>query len=131
MRQFEIVLQNKPGQLAEVCEVLSKAGINIKSIATEIRDESFGMVKVLTNDERTTRKALQNAGIEFVEYEVLTLALPDRPGELAKVSKMLSNSNINIESLQILDKSGGTTTIAVKVDNLLVAKDILKRMSAE
>ncbi|MBU5575263.1 MAG: ACT domain-containing protein [Candidatus Aenigmatarchaeota archaeon] len=130
MRQFEIALQNKPGQLANVCEVLAKSGINIKSVSTEIRDETFGVVKILTEDEKATRKALERAGFNFNEYEVISVGLPDRPGELSKISKKLAESNINIESLQILDKSDGKVFLAMKVDNLSFAKKILEKMLA-
>lgn len=127
VRQFEIPLQNKPGELSNICNILADAGINIEAVATELKDENFGMVKIITNDAQRTRKILKTAGIDYSEYEIVTVRLDDRPGELAKLSTIFAKSEINIESLYVLDKHDGKTVLAIKVNNIAAAKNILEK----
>jgi hypothetical protein len=125
VRQFEIVIENRVGALADVTEALARARINIKSIATELR-EGIGIIKVVTDDEEMTRMAFRNAGLDFSEYEILPVRLLDKPGELARLTRSLSHIGVDVESVFMLNREGGTSEIAFKVDNLKKAKDILK-----
>ncbi|MFQ6009720.1 MAG: hypothetical protein ACE5J7_01215 [Candidatus Aenigmatarchaeota archaeon] len=124
MRQFEVRIENRIGALALVCEVLSGRGINIKAIATELREDR-GVIKFITNDELTTRAVLKEAGFEFSEYEIIPVRLKDEPGELARLARGLSNLNIDIESVFLLNREKGVTEIAFKVNDLKGARNLI------
>lgn len=49
------------------------------------------------DDLEATRRALTSLGTEFVEGEVLALAMDNRPGALARVLERLAEEHINIE----------------------------------
>jgi len=125
MRQFEVTIDNEIGSMAEICETLAKARVNIRAIATELRD-TVGVIKFITDDEEMTRQSLNAAGFNFSEYEILPVKLMDRPGELAKLARALSNLNIDIESVFLLSRDNGTTEIAFKVNNLKNARELFK-----
>ncbi|MBU5557527.1 MAG: ACT domain-containing protein [Candidatus Aenigmatarchaeota archaeon] len=125
MRQFEVVIENRIGALADVCEVLARAKVNIKAISTELRD-GIGIIKVITDDEDVTRKALGNAQLDFSEYEIIPVRLMDRPGELARLARSLANLGIDIESVFMTNRDAGTAEIAFKVSNLNEARKLLK-----
>lgn len=124
-RQFEITVQNKIGALADVSEALAKSKINIRAIATEVKDAGLGVVKVITDDEQNTRKLLSMGNFEFEEYDVVPVKLSDRPGELARLSRGLANLGVDIESVFVLDKENGMTEVALKVNDLAKAKKLL------
>lgn len=124
-RQFEISVQNRVGALADITETLAKAKVNIRAIATELKDAGLGVVKIITDDEHNTRKALAVNEFEFEEYDVIPLKLMDRPGEIAKLSRGLSNLGVDIESIFITDKENGITEIALKVSDLAKARKLL------
>ena len=124
MRQFEVRIDNRIGALAAVCEVLSGRGINIKAIATELMPDR-GVIKFITSDELVTRHALKEAGFNFSEYEIVPVKLKDEPGELAKLARGLSNLNIDIESIFLLNREGGATEIAFKVNDLKNARKLI------
>lgn len=124
-RQFEITIQNKIGALADVTETLAKARINIRAIATEIKDAGLGIVKVITDEEQITRKILTVNDFEFEEYDVVPVRLMDRPGELAKLSRGLANMGVDIESLFVVEKNNGLAELALKVNDLSKAKKML------
>lgn len=121
MKHFEIFVENKPGSLANICEILSKNAINIKSITTD----GVGIIRIVTEDENTTREALKKSRFRFNESEILPVKLIDRPGELSKIARILARNRINIDAVYILDKYDGTTEIALKVNDMEKAKKIL------
>lgn len=126
MKQFDVVVDNRIGALADVCDLLAQNAINIKALATEGRDGT-GIVRLVTEDENTTKDVLSRSRIPFRVSDILALKLMDRPGELAKVAKLLLKARVNIESLYILgrDPEKRETEIAIKVDDIASAKRVL------
>lgn len=125
MRQFEVWVENKVGMLAEVAEILAKNRINIRGVATEAKNDK-GIIKLVTDDEDATRRALTDAGMNFKEFEIVPARLRDQPGELAKISRALANLGVDIQSVFLLGKDHGTTEIAFKVSDLKKAREILR-----
>ncbi len=99
--------------------------VNIKAITSEIGNTP-PFYRVVTNDVNTTRKALETSGLAYDENEILAAELIDRPGELAKVARRLTRGNVNVTSIYILGSTNGKTQIAMTVDNLPRAKQLLK-----
>ncbi len=126
MEQLTIMVHNEPGALADVCEVLGKNGVNIKAISAEGLGEA-GIIRVITEDQESAKKAIEKVWYKYSVSKVLPIKLVDRPGELAKVSRKLSDNKINIESIYILGKEKGKTEIALKVDNIDKTEKILKK----
>lgn len=124
MRQFEITAGNRVGRLAEVCELISNVGVNIRAVSTEDKEDA-GVIKLITDDENLTRNILSNSGLEFKEFEIVSAKLRDKPGELAKVAKALANLDIDIQSVFLLERKKGAVEFAFKVSDLKKAKEIL------
>ncbi len=121
MRQFNILLEDKPGELARVTAALSH--VNIKNISTEHPQGGRGVVKLVTADENSTRSALQKAGFEFSEVDIFLVGLLDRPGELNKLAKRLGDEGVNIIELYLLDR--GVFALAVDKSQHDKAKALL------
>ncbi|NLI74664.1 MAG: ACT domain-containing protein [Euryarchaeota archaeon] len=127
IQQFEIFVQNKPGDVSRIAEALSRNSVNIRGISTDLGSPR-PMIRVITDDEASTRSALRAANMEFSEREIDVVSLPDRPGELAKMTKLLSRSGINIESLFILGTHGNNVNeIAIATDDSKRAREILSK----
>jgi len=84
------------------------------------------MIRIVTDDETTTRNALARSGIQFDLREVISVRMPDRPGELGKVARRLARGMVNVDSIYILGKDGSMTDIAFTVDDPKKAQDLLK-----
>ena len=125
MKEFDVYVQDKPGELAKVCEMLGGHGVNIKAVASE-RSANRPMIKVVTDDEATTKSALLRSGIAYDIKDVIAVKMPDRPGELGKVARKLARAMVNVDSIYILNKENGMTEIAFTVDNVKKAEGILK-----
>ena len=125
MKEFDVYVQDKPGELAKVCELLGDNGVNIKAISSE-RAQSRPLIRIVTEDEATTRSALKRLGIHFEEKVVMNVRLPDKPGELGKMAKKLARSMVNVDSIYILSKENGMTEMALTVDNIKKAQEALR-----
>ena len=125
MKEFDVYVQNKPGELAKVCELLGANGVNIRAISSERANER-PMIRIVTDDEATAKSALARSGIKYDLRDVISVRMPDRPGELGKVARKLARVMVNVDSIYILGKEGGATEIAFTVDNAGKAQDALK-----
>jgi hypothetical protein len=111
-KQFNVFVDDKIGELARVTEALAQSAINIRGLATD----KFGpkpTVKVITDDEASTRRALGKAGLSFEESEILVIDLIDRPGEIAKVARKAAKAGVNISSVFLIGKKDTPAALAV------------------
>ncbi len=96
VKQLSVFIENKAGRVSEVTEVLGQADVNIRGFSVSDTAE-YGIVRLIVDDPDTGMKALHNAGFTVKESDVLCLDLPDKPGGLAGVLKVVSDAGVNIE----------------------------------
>ena len=125
MKEFDVYVQNKPGELAKICEMLGDHGVNIRAISSE-RGNERPMIRIVTDDETTTKSALARTRIGYDVKDVIAVRMQDRPGELGKIARKLARAMVNVDSIYILGKDGGATEIALTVDNIQKAQSVLK-----
>ncbi len=125
MKQFEISLPKKPSSMAGVAEALAANGVNIRGISSETSGVGI-ILKVVTDDEATARATLAGKKVKFTEREALSLVMPDRPGEIAKLARRLARRMIQIENIYFLSRMGGQTEVAFTADDMTKAADTLK-----
>lgn len=128
MKQFNVFVDDRVGELARVAEALAQSAINIRGLATD-KVGPRPAVKVITDDENSTRKALKRAGLEFEESDVLVFDLADRPGEIAKVARRAAKANVNISSVFLLGKKNTPASIALVTDDFKKAKKAMEEDS--
>jgi hypothetical protein len=97
--------------------------VNIKAIATN----GGHSARLVTSDETTTREVLTKARLPWSEADVLQIRLTDRPGELAKISRMLAKERVNIDSVYLLGATGEWTDLVLKVNDTAGALKVLSR----
>jgi hypothetical protein len=125
LKQFEISLQKKPSSMAGVAEALASNGVNIRGISSEAASNGI-VLKVVTDDEATTRATLSGKKVRFTEREALSVVVPDRPGEIAKLTRRLARRMIQIENIYFLSRMGGQTEVAFTADDMAKAAETLK-----
>lgn len=123
--QISVLLENRPGALAELAGVLRQADVNIEAILLEGSIE-FGMVRLHLKPLRKAEKALTEAGYQYRVGQTLTLPLTNEPGQLEDVARKLSRAKVNIESLfGTTSNISGTPELILMVDDLPKAKKAL------
>jgi len=94
--QLSIFLENKPGRLAAVTEVLNAANINIRALS--LADTlDFGVLRLVVDDSAKAVKALKERKISVSETVVSAVQVPDRPGGLHQILEIIEKENINLE----------------------------------
>lgn len=125
VKQITVSLRNEPGALHSICDVLTRTGINIVSMFGEGLNAQ-GIVHLVTEDAETTRKILEKAGYAPRISEVMTVKVPDRPGELGKILRKLAHAQININTVALLTREKGEAIIAINVSDSKKAEEALK-----
>ncbi len=125
MKQFSVFVDDRRGELARVTEALAQNAINVRGLATD-RVGTRPAIKMITDDEVSTRKALGRAGLEFRESEVVVVDLIDRPGEIAKVARKAARAGVNIDSVFLMGKKGTPAAIALGTNDSKKAKKALE-----
>ena len=96
VKQISIFLENKPGQLMEFTKLLSDSNIDMRTLTLAEASE-FGIVRVIVNNTEKAEASLKEAGYVSAITQVIAVVVPDRPGGLYGVLKLLSDQNINID----------------------------------
>ena len=96
IHQFSVFVENKPGRLRAPCETLAQAGINILTLSLADTHQ-YGILRMIVPDWQQAEKVLEEAGFVVKVTEVLAIEVPDRPGGLADVLRVIEQSGINVE----------------------------------
>ena len=123
--QLSIFLENKPGRLAAVTEVLDAAKINIRALS--LADTlDFGVLRLVVNDTHNAAMALQKAGVSVSETPVSAVQVPDCPGGLHQILQILEKENINLEYMySYMSRKEGDAIIIFQFGDLDHAERIL------
>ena len=97
-RQVSVFLQNQPGHLEKVTEVLQRKLINIRAMTLSGSAYGWGILNLLLNDPDEGHKALVEAGYSAVLRPIIVVRMPDRPGGLHDLLSYLSKGEINIKN---------------------------------
>ena len=116
-----VILEDKPGTIADVAETLGKAGINIDGLCG-IPIEDKGYLHILVDNATAARNVLVEAGFDVLEErEVIVWEIENRPGTLGSVSRRIANAGANIELIYV----ASNTRIVIGADDLEKARAVL------
>jgi len=96
VRQLAVFIESKAGRVSEITDILGQHAINIRGFSVSDTADS-GIVRLIVDDPDAGQRALQDAGFTVKISEVLCLHLPDHPGGLASILKVVSAAGVNIE----------------------------------
>lgn len=100
MKDLSIVLENRPGALAELGDALGRAGVSVEGGGAWLVN-GRGAAHFLFHDGPAARRALEAAGITVLEErEVVVQRLSQAvPGQLGKLTRRMADAGVNIEVL--------------------------------
>jgi hypothetical protein len=112
VEQISVFLENKLGALAEVTRILGESGVNIRALSlADTKD--FGILRLIVNDNEKAKEVLGPRGFTVRKTEVVAVEVPDRPGGLAEIMKVLSEAKINVEYLYAFVQQSGENAIII------------------
>ncbi|MCS7131062.1 MAG: ACT domain-containing protein [Archaeoglobaceae archaeon] len=127
IKQLSVFVENKPGRLASVTEVLSKRGVNLRAFMIADAGD-FGIIRMVVDKTDEAFSALKSAGFTVTLNEVLAVEVEDKPGELYRISKALGDEGINIEYVYAFTSEKHKALIIFRVDEIDRAKKVLEKL---
>lgn len=118
-----VELEDKPGTLGKAARCLADKNINIDGYVVD-----RGHVRFLVRDANAAAQCLEGAGYEPQVLDVFELALPNRPGELARLGEELGKAGVNIVTSMGLSAGQAPTRVFVRVSDIEKAKPIIGRI---
>lgn len=96
IKQISVFLENRPGQLNQMTTALANAGIDMRALSlSETKD--FGIARIIVDDVYNASTMLKSEGFINSLAPVIAVEIPDEPGGLDKVLRVLFEEHINIE----------------------------------
>lgn len=130
IQQLSIFLENNPGTLRAMTELLGKGGIDL--LALSIADtQSFGIVRtIVTSSQIDKAMALlrENGYIAKVNH-VICAAVPDRPLGLSELLAVIEQSKLSVEYMYSFLRAAepGTARMILRLDDGKKAEEVFER----
>lgn len=94
-KEINVFLENKPGRLGSVAQILAEKGINVRTMTLQDRGE-FGLMKLIVDKPELADLALKDKGFASALKDILAILLVDKPGSFNKLAAACDKHNINI-----------------------------------
>jgi hypothetical protein len=116
IRQISVFLENRPGRLSALCRILADAGVNLTTLTLAETGE-FGLLRLVVPDPDKAKQVLERAGYAVTTTEVVALQVPDHPGGLASVLRVLEPDGISVEYMYAFaTRAGGDAVMVFRFD---------------
>ena len=96
VKQISVFLENKPGTLNAMTEVLSKNKIDIRAFSLA-ESSDFGIARLIVDDAYEAGNVLKDAGFVNSLTPVLAAEIPDEAGGLNRLLQIFTDSRVNVE----------------------------------
>jgi len=127
IKQLSVVLENIPGKLSGLSDVLGAEGINIRAI-TVADTSDLTTVRMIADDPSKAVLVLESKGYNIRQRDVLAVETPDHPGGLNAVLRPLRDAEINVHYLYpYIGRIKNNAILIVGVDKIDEAIEILSR----
>jgi hypothetical protein len=118
VNQLTVRCKNRPGTLAQIAAVLGEVDVNILGFLLTTSGTK-GDVKLIVDDVRKAKEALEDAGLLYSEQVVLHAKLANAPGALGRFAATLAARRINITSgYQTIEKDSKKASVVLEVSHL-------------
>lgn len=109
-------MEDRPGVLASVGEILGEANVNIVAAAA-FSTKGRGVVHLVVDDSAGALAAFKRAKVPVSTVrEVMAVTVEDKPGELGRFARSLADRNINISALYIAGERWGEKEFIIAIE---------------
>jgi hypothetical protein len=125
VKSIAIVADDKVGLLADISYILAKSKINIESLSVDVIGGK-AIITMSLSDVIRGRDVVAGAGYKVEDQNVTIVKLSDKPGELNKVTAMLSKEGLNVQNVNVIAKDGKMTVLSILTDKPKKAAMVLQ-----
>jgi hypothetical protein len=112
VEQISVFLVNQAGRLAEVTQILSEAGVNIRALFL-VDNFDQGVLRMIVNDNKKAEEALKGQGFSVSKTNVVAVEVEDKPGGLHKILDILQKAKINVEYMYAFVRQSGINAVMI------------------
>lgn len=123
--QLSVFVENRTGHLADALGTLADSGVNVLAFA--IADTAdYGILRLVVDRVGRAEELLKTADYAVAETTVVCTVIPDEPGVLATIARLVAESGLAMEYIYL----GARHTLVMKaeeterLEQLLVAKGL-------
>ena len=123
IKQLAVFVENKHGSLDEITKILANAGVDIRALSIS-ETQDFGILRMIVSNLEAAKATLKENQCVYTVTDVVGVSVPDTPGAMAGVIRILSENNINLEYVYaFLGASHDSACVILRVaDNALTEK---------
>ena len=117
IKQISVFMENRPGRLAEITNVLSENNIDMRAI--NIADTTdFGILRMIVNDPKRAEKVLRENNMTASTTDVIAVSIDDTVGAFSKVIMLLKKEDISIEYIySFIGEKSAKAVIVIKTND--------------
>jgi hypothetical protein len=106
--------------------VLARENISIRATTISTSD-TFGVISLIVDDPKRAEAALTKAGMTVHLRGVLAILIPDKPGGLDKLTRLLEDEGVNINNAYgFVLESAKKAVFVVDVDQMEKTEKLLE-----
>jgi hypothetical protein len=94
--QLSVFIANESGRVSEVTGLLGEHDINIRGFSVSDTAE-YGILRLVVDKPDEAMAVLKEGGFTVRQDDVICIDLPDQPGGLAGVLRIVAEAGVNIE----------------------------------
>ena len=125
LKQLAFVVPNRVGRLSELTTFLANGKINIEALCAYGRGPE-GVFMIVTDNNAKAKKILTQMGAEVKTEEVIAVELPNRPGQLQKVARKVSEADVDIQYVYVSPAKGRMTVVFKTADDKKILRALKK-----
>lgn len=126
VKQISVFLENKPGKLSQVTDILEKNNIDIKAISIADTTE-FGILRMIVDKPKEAVEAIKAEKFPVSTTDVLAVEVTDKPGGLNRALQILNDAGISVEYLySFIKRNGERALILFRVEEPDRAVEVLQ-----
>lgn len=126
IKQVSVFIENRKGRLEQVANVLTENSINIVALSLADTNE-YGLLRMVVSDPVKARDILKENGFSAMLTDVLAIKLQNRAGELNRLLRVISEADLNVEYMYVLDSTVENGSMIVKVTDAKKAMEVISQ----
>ena len=114
--QITVFLENAKGRLHALTRTISDAGVDMLALTISETSE-YGLARIICDDPDKALEALAAADFRAVTTKVSAVSIPNKPGALADLLKVLDEQGMDIEYGYCFSFKGEAAVDVFKVED--------------
>lgn len=116
--QISVFIENRPGRLVEVTDVLAQNKIDITALSLADTSE-FGILRLIVDQPDLAQTVLRENGFAVKMTQVVAVAMEDLPGGLGAILHSIAKASVSVEYMYaFVGKQDGKAVVVLRTSDL-------------